>query len=298
MCLLHALFRSRQELGLELIVAHYDHHLRRTSARDRLFVEQAARFLDLPFVVEVNRCKVSKTGSIEDFARKQRYDFLVRAALKHGVDAIVTAHTRDDQAETVLLRIMRGTGLSGLQAILPLRKMNGVDLVRPLLIFSRHEVERFLQEIKVSFVNDPSNRSLDFTRNKVRRVLIPFLEKEFNPGIKDNLARLADTAAHDYSFIETQVALFLKRSLKKVGSNVSFSLKKYRSLHPSIRRMVLRSAFAALYGDAKPLTLAHIESMDTVLTDSGDPKKCCLPVGVCYDRRGERVIFSFDKMPA
>ncbi|MBF0505052.1 MAG: tRNA lysidine(34) synthetase TilS [Candidatus Omnitrophica bacterium] len=293
--LLYALYCFRQEFGLDLIVAHYDHRLRPSSSLDGVYVKNVAKTLGLSFIIETNRKKIPTTGSTEEFAREQRYDFLFRSAKKHEADGIVTAHTSDDLAETVLMRLLRGTGLAGLQAILPRRQMRGVNLIRPFLFLSREEIEAFLKEIKVGYINDPTNQSLDFTRNKIRRILIPFLKKEFGHNISENISNLAFTAAVDYGFIESQSLIHLKQGLRRANGNVYFPLDLFYSLHPSIRRMVLRSAYAALYGTPKPLTLAHVEALDLAFADQRLFPKICLPKQIICERRKKMIMFSFVK---
>lgn len=292
MALLHLLCHTRRELGLQLCIAHYDHHLRPSSVRDRLFVKDAAERLNLPFETEINRRPLPKTGSLEEIARDWRYDFLIRSAVKFKADALVTAHTRDDLAETVLMRMMRGTGLHGLQAILPRRTFRGCVLVRPMLVFSRREVERFNKEQKVKFVTDPSNRSLDFERNKIRSVLIPYLEKQFNPAVKENLARLADIAAVDQSFIDGQGARFLKSSAKISANKISISLAAFKQCHCSLRRTILRSAFALIDEKARSLTMAHVAAVDAALFED-DPGQAFgrkpLPLKAVFTCKGNRL---------
>ncbi len=294
MALLHALYHARRELGLELIVAHYDHHLRSSSVQDRLYVKATARRLGLPFVTQINRHPAPRTGSVEEFARDLRYEFLFKTAKKHNASALLTAHTSDDLAETVLMRILRGTGLSGLQAILPRRSIRGCELVRPMLIFTRKDVEEFLKARKIKFINDPSNRSLDFDRNKIRKLIIPYLERNYHPGVKDNLSRLADIAAMDQSFIEEQADLFLKRTVKITSHSVSVPLTKLKLLHCSLRRTVLRAMFISLFGNTGPVTLAHITAIDAALfdrhTDAAFGKRP-LPAGsLCTSRTGRLIL--------
>jgi len=294
MALLLALFQFRRDLGLKLIVAHYDHNLRSSSKKDCVFVAKAARRLGLVFVREVNDRVIPLKGSIEEFARERRYDFLFRTAVKYRADAVVTAHTRDDLAETVLMRVLRGTGLAGLKSILPKRTMKGIVLIRPMLTVSRDEVEAFLKEAGVEFITDPTNASLDFTRNKIRRQLIPYLEKEFQPGVKDNLARLADTAANDYDFIEMQAAIILKKYLKRSSGRVSLELFSFRPLHVSLRRAVLRSMYACLDKKPNSLTLTHIEQIEKGVFDAkavNQDGRISLPGGVVFFRTGNKLVF-------
>jgi tRNA(Ile)-lysidine synthase len=186
--LLLSLHELRHELGFEIVVGHFNHALRRSAARDQSFVRGLAGRLGLRFVTETNRKKVPNKGSVEEFARDCRYDFLLRTAKRVGAGSIALAHTQDDLAETVLMRILRGTGLAGLRSMTFLSCRQQVAIIRPMLNISRHGVEVFLKMKKARFVHDPTNSSLDFTRNKVRLKLIPYLGKYFAPDIKERLA--------------------------------------------------------------------------------------------------------------
>jgi tRNA(Ile)-lysidine synthase len=293
MALLHAFSQARRTLGFRLIIAHFDHNLRASSGKDLLFVERAALGLGLECVTQVNRRAVPEKGSVEAFARECRYDFLFRTARRFKASAVVTAHTKDDLAETVLMRVLRGTGLLGLRSILPCRVMGGIKLVRPLLIFSRQEVEDFLKSIKARFITDPTNASLDFTRNKIRRQLIPCMEREYQAGVKDNLARLAETAAVDYAFIEERAIVFLGKHLKCSPQRVSVPLPAFQRLHSSLRRTVVRLMYASLLDNTHSLALLHVDQIEqmALAAKAAEPKgKITLPAGVICTKTGTRLV--------
>lgn len=174
------------DLGLVLHVAHFDHRIRRTGAADAQFVSDlAARF---GATVRVGRAETKPKG--EDDARRQRYDLLRRVAQERSATAIATGHTRDDQAETVLLHIARGSGITGLAAMRPSRE----GIVRPLLAIGRAETAAICAAAGVTPREDPSNRSLRYARNRIRRRVLPELAR-INPQAAAALARLADVAA-------------------------------------------------------------------------------------------------------
>lgn len=177
----------REEFGLVLHVAHFDHRARpRSAARDAAFVAQVADRIGAP--IRVGRAE--RAPKNEDEARRDRYAFLRRAAKDVGATAIATGHTQDDQAETVLLHLVRGSGLAGLAAMRPLR--DGV--VRPLLATARAETRAVCAAAKIRPREDPSNRALRFARNRVRLRVLPELE-HINPRVRAALARFADAAA-------------------------------------------------------------------------------------------------------
>lgn len=195
--LLKALCRR---LKIRLALLHYDHALRKNSSRDFQFVKALARKTKTPFYGGVRNPKkgiLRKGLSPEEAARNLRYDFFKSVCQKTGISKIALGHHRDDQAETVLMRILQGTGPRGLQGIRPVVKVKGMTLVRPLVKISREEIRESLRRNRIRFREDSSNQSLQFLRNRIRHRLLPLLEKEFNPRIRESLCRLAETTMRE-----------------------------------------------------------------------------------------------------
>jgi len=282
--LLLSLYELRHDLGFEIVVGHFNHALRRSAARDQSFVRELAVRLGLRFVTETNRKKLPNRGSIEEFARDRRYDFLLRTAKRAGTGSIALAHTQDDLAETVLMRILRGTGLAGLRSMTFKSCRQQVAIIRPLLNISRYQVEVFLKSKKAGFVNDPTNRSLDFTRNKVRLKLIPYLEKHFAPDIKERLAILSETVALDYEFMEGA----LKKVFRRVAEGGEIRSTAFSGLHQALRRMALRSLLEHIRPGEQSLALKHIDMMDTFITSSAKGQ-LSLPGGLRVIKKSNKI---------
>ncbi len=264
MALLHLLCRIKHALALEIIVAHYDHALRLGSSNDMLFVSKTAAVLGLKFVTERNRKKRPSKTSWEDFARQQRFDFLTRITKRLKADAVILAHTQDDLAETVLMRILRGTGLSGLRSILPSREINGILFLRPLLNTKRSAIEEFMAHIKADHVEDPSNDKDIFLRNKVRRNLIPYIIKNFAPTIKEKLAQLACNAAIDYDVLDDELKKVWPEITIETKGRVQIHFHRWQQLSRPIRRMVLREAASHILGGCTGISLRHITLIETM----------------------------------
>jgi tRNA(Ile)-lysidine synthase len=200
MALLLLLLELRSELGIVLSVAHVNHQLRgEESDVDQQFVAQFAQRHGLELHVRKAPLNRPPDSGIEAAARKLRYDFFRQLATDDRVSKIATAHTLDDQAETVLLRILRGTGIRGLSGIHPrlvFQDKNHApgEVVRPLLALRRAELEAFLRDRDQEWREDSSNRNLVFLRNRVRHRLLPMLKEEFGPTAAENLADLAEIA--------------------------------------------------------------------------------------------------------
>ena len=191
---------GRPYIKIHLALVHYDHALRPASSRDFQFVRALARKTKTPFYGGVRDPKkgiLRKGLSPEEAARNLRYDFFKSVCRKTGISKIALGHHRDDQAETVLMRILQGTGLRGLQGIRPVVKLKGMTLVRPLVEISRQEIRNALRREYIRFREDRSNRSRKFLRNRIRQRLLPLLEKEFNPKIRESLCRLAETTMRE-----------------------------------------------------------------------------------------------------
>ncbi len=218
-----ALFSLLRELALtyawRLGLAHFNHQLRAgAAARDERFVRGLARKFKVPFYGgrgDVKREARRTNTSIEECARKMRYDFFLRTAQREKFHAVALAHTKDDQAETVLMRVLQGTGLRGLQGIRERFKMGRMTCVRPLLTFTKKELLGYLAARHISFRSDRSNESSRFVRNRIRLELIPKLQCDFNPRVVEALSRIPAIVAGESALIAEVEAKAWKKSFKK-----------------------------------------------------------------------------------
>lgn len=210
--LLRGLLSNCPSLPIRIVVAHFNHKWRADeSDADAAFVENLCCDLGVQCVVESAAGNSSPT---EANAREQRYNFLRRIAETNGARYIATAHTADDQAETVLHRILRGTGIGGLSGIPRIRVLSpAVTIVRPLLSFRRREIEAYLAEIGQPFRNDSSNEDVTYTRNRIRNELMPQLNADFNSDTTGSLLRLADLAAEYQQLADERVAKLAELSI-------------------------------------------------------------------------------------
>jgi tRNA(Ile)-lysidine synthase len=214
--LLDALVSLRRRRGFRVVAAHLDHGLRPGSAEDAAFCAALCDRLEVLFragTADVRARAARERGGLEQAARRERYAYLRRVRDEEKAAAIAVAHTRDDQAETLLLRLLRGAGSTGLAGMRP----RAGDVVRPLLAVSREEVLAHLRERSLDWREDPSNADTAHRRNRVRHELIPYLEERFNPGIRAALARtaslLADEAAHVRAEAESLLAAIAREEV-------------------------------------------------------------------------------------
>ena len=231
MCLVHLV----RTAGYDVTAAHFEHGIRGAeSLRDAAFVERWCREQGIPFVLgqgDAHAFAAEKGLSLEEAARELRYAFLLETAQELGADFILTAHNRDDNAETLLFNLVRGAGTAGLGGIPAQRGL----LWRPLLQVSRAEIEAYLKENRIPHVEDSSNRCDDYTRNRIRHRIVPLL-RDINPRFDEAAARTARLARQDEDCLAALAEDFVRAHWKQD----SLPLKELRALHPAIASRVLR----------------------------------------------------------
>lgn len=239
--LLRALLELRAELGIVLFVAHFNHQLRgEASDADERFVAELARQYDLPFFTgraDVRGHAETNKLSLEHAARELRYQWLDQLADDERLDPIATAHTSDDQAETVLMKFLRGAGTRGLAGIHPVLQRSAVRIVRPLLETPRGEIERYLNSLNQPWRNDHTNLDTQHTRNRIRHELLPLLERDYNPNIHRLLCETAEIAREEDDSWKGRALFDLHTRLSQP---MSLSLTDFRNLHTAYQRRLLK----------------------------------------------------------
>lgn len=276
-----ALLRVLVQLGGAPVVLHVDHGLRGEESReDARFVEDLCEGLGL--ACEVREANLIG-GNLQEEARRERYRMAEEAADAHGTSTIVTGHTADDVAETVLLNLSRGAGLRGLAGIPPVRGW----LARPLIERRRSEVLTYLDYLQQPYRTDPTNLTGKYARNRVRLEVLPVLE-ELYPGAGANIARAAILAREDLEALEGIAA----RMMTRRGAEIVVSLGELRAAPLALRRYAIRQAYAAVVPDAPPLALALVESVLRVAERTAGTWTLDLPGGVVVAARfGEELAF-------
>ena len=238
--LLHLLCRYRERHPVRLTVVHLHHGIRgRAADRDAAFVQSLAKAWDVPCVIGRARVPAAarQTGeSIEMAARRARHAFFQRVLRRTGAYAVAVAHTADDQAETVLLRLLRGSGIQGLGGIAPESKIGALRVVRPLLGVTRAEVEAYLRTEGVTWREDRSNRDQSILRNRVRHGLLPILEKKFQPAIRRILCRTAEILREEQALLEPLVERTVARCMDSSGR---LAVPRLRKLDAGLRSRVV-----------------------------------------------------------
>lgn len=252
-CLLHYLHAIGERCGFSVAAGHYNHHMRPTAQRDEDFVRELCCKLGIPFYTDgAEVCTVAKKRrvGVEEAGRQLRYEFLEQLADSIGAEKIATAHHMGDQAETVLLQLLRGTGPEGLAGIPPVRGR----LIRPLLQTSRREIENYLDEHGLGHVEDETNDSLDFSRNRLRKNVMPELEK-IHPALRQNIARTAQIVRKENNYLDELAQSYLPQN----GMRISCEdlLRAPEALRPRVVRMLM----SRLATGKKDVGAVHVEAI-------------------------------------
>ncbi len=299
MALLHVLRQLAPRYSLKLGVAHLDHGLRPgDSEKDAQFVSSLSRTLDLPFYLkkaDVREHKRETKQSLEEAARQVRYAFFDDLAEEKGYTKIATGHTADDNAESILMNLLRGSGMTGLSGIPPRR---GEKIVRPLIEAYRADVLTFLSKRKIAFVTDASNSDLRFVRNRVRHQLMPELRSSYNPIISETLNRLGAISRKDEAWL---AGLVEKTAAEAVtagkGGTPTLSLPARGAWPDGLKQRVIRRMIKGVKGDLRRISFDHIEAVRHLMESGSSGKRLHLPDRVLVERDGERVRFSKKAQP-
>lgn len=309
--LLRVLLELRTELGVVLVVMHFNHQLRgKASEADEKFVKKLAEQYGFEFFA--GRADVAgrtdrQRGNLEDVARKSRYAFFEKLQSEGHVAKVAVAHTADDQAETVLAHILRGTGLSGLRGIHPQTPV----VFRPLLGVRRKELRAYLKTLKQTWREDPTNQDTKRTRARIRKKLLPFLERDFNSGVVEHLCQLAELAREDEAFLQKQTELRVwvlakeepdgmsiptfellhtrKETRGDKGRKASASERARQNLAMSKR--MIRRLVEMVKPKAGQLSAAHVDAVLELAAQKDSGKSLQLPGGVEVLRERELLRF-------
>ncbi|MRR34856.1 tRNA lysidine(34) synthetase TilS [bacterium] len=271
---------SLEYLRLKLVVAHLNHGLRGAeSDGDAAFVAELARRYDLPFeseTVDVREIGRVRGLSLEEAGRAARYEWFDELADKHGARRVALGHHADDQAETFLLRLLRGAGTTGLRGMRPLAAGR---YVRPLLGLSRAEIVAYLELRRISWRNDSSNGNTDFLRNRIRHECLPYLAS-YNPAITERLNSAAEILAADETVLENLTDQVFGRLCAQDSSDVVLNIPRARVELPGVRFRLYRRAVLVLKGDLARISGSHLKQIDDLLMSARVNGGLSLPGGL------------------
>lgn len=294
-CLLFALHRLCGELGIRLYVVHVNHGVRPDAGRDAAYAEELCRGLEVPFVLveeDVQALARRQGCSTEEAGRQARYEAFAREMRRRQAQKIAVAHNAGDRAETMLLNLFRGTGLTGLGSIRPVRGR----VVRPLLGLERREIEDYLKERRISYCQDSTNDTDAYTRNRIRRHILPYVEKEICSGAAAHLCRTADIFREIEDYMEEQIRqaeelCIVREEAGQEGaaSRLTLVCSAFGNLHPAIQKGMLLSVLKELSPAHKDMGAGQVEQMLALCMQPGN-REIHLPQGIRAARSYDRVI--------
>ncbi len=291
--LLNILVQLSPSYPFTVSVAHVNHGLRGTAAaEDELYVKKLSTSLGVPFYC--HHCDVQsfarRSGvAVEEAGRIVRYKFFQQLAAGNSQTKIAVAHHKDDQAETVLMNFLRGSGSTGLRGILP---QNG-NVIRPLLVLTKQEIADYLAALKIVACYDQTNADIKFLRNRIRLCLLPQLELEYNSHIKDSLCRTAAILQDEQDFIGQSAQQLFEQTVKFSAGSLYLSLA-VQTAHPALIRAVLRLAIEKKQGHLKGISFYHVEELTKMLLYWPVSSQIPLPQGLTVYKNYDNIEFTYD----
>lgn len=300
--LLHLLVALNQTGGwrLRLHAAHLNHQLRGPeSERDAAFVQAAADSLSLPCTIDqrdVRAIARQESGGVEEVARRERYVFFERVCLPIGAKVVAVGHHADDNAETILHRILRGTGVRGLAGIPRSRALlpgSDIRLIRPLLRVTRAALRTYLTDAGIAFREDQSNTCNEPMRNRIRNILLPRIEAEVNPQVREALTRLGEQAQWLQEFLqETAERTFDSLIVSKTDQALVLNAEALGRKSRIVQTELVRQAYVSFGLGEQDLSFSHLVAALELIGETGSGKQAKLPGGMTVEKRYQQLIFS------
>lgn len=290
MCLVHILKKLQERYNIKLYAAHVNHCLRGAEAdADEEYVRGFCKNANIDFYskrIDINELARITNTSTETAGREARYAFFNELKEKLGANLIALAHNANDQAETILMRIIRGTGMEGLRGIRPVR--DGI-YIRPILILTREEIEEYCRINKLNPRIDKSNFEKIYNRNKIRLELIPYLQENFNKDILNTVNRLSEIISKDQDYLEEVAEKKYKEYCSIIGEKIGLDQQLINE-HEAIVTRVIRRALKDIKGDLKNIELVHINEI-MELFSMGTGKMITLPEGIIAEKVYTEIYF-------
>lgn len=264
MCLLNLLynFKIKNIKNYELYVAHVNHCIRKEAIEDEKYVKQYCQKREIPCYIKrvnVSKVAVNNKRGLEETGRKVRYDFFEELYTDLKANKIAIAHNNNDNAETVLMNIIRGTGIVGLNGIVPIRNNK---YIRPLIECDRTQIEEYCEINNIMPRIDITNKQNDYTRNKIRNICIPYIKEELNSNIINNLKRLSEIAREENYFINKIIEEnYNKIKIEEKENTIIIDLKKFNELDIFIRKKMVFYIIGLLLGNPTGISKIHIEDI-------------------------------------
>lgn len=264
MCMLDMMRELKEEknINFEIYVAHVNHMIREEAIDDEKYVQNYCLKHNIEFFVkraDVQKIANDKKIGTEEAGRKVRYDFFEEVLQKTGSNKIAIAHNKNDKIETIIMHLLRGSGLSGLKGIEPIRDNK---YIRPLIECERQEIEQYCKNRKLQPRIDKTNFENEYTRNKIRNIVIPYIKKEFNPNIIQTLSRLSEVATDESNYIDLQTQrIYNKLLIEKTDKQIILKLKEFNQQEKVIQKRLVLKTIKELNGSTDRIEKIHIEDI-------------------------------------
>lgn len=270
-CMLDMMRELKEEknINFEIYVAHVNHMIREEAIEDEKYVQNYCLKHNIKFFVkrvDVQKIANDKKIGTEEAGRKVRYDFFEEVLQKTGSNKIAIAHNKNDKIETIIMHLLRGSGLSGLKGIEPIRDNK---YIRPLIECERQEIEQYCENRKLQPRIDKTNFENEYTRNKIRNIVIPYIKKEFNPNIIQTLSRLSEVATDESNYIDLQTQrIYNKLLIEKTDKQIILKLKEFNQQEKVIQKRLVLKTIKELNGSTDRIEKIHIEDIIKLCTNN------------------------------
>lgn len=291
-CLLFILLALQQKLGLSLAAVHVNHKIRQEAGEDAHYVEALCAEQEIPFfLVEKDvrsEAQILKCSE-EEAGRKVRYEAFRQAAETFHANKIAVAHNSNDRSETMLFHLFRGSGIKGLGSIRPVRD----EIIRPILCLERWEIEEYLRQKGIVYCMDATNAEDDYTRNRIRHNILPYVEKKIAAGCVPHMTRAAEILAETEDYLEEQTAAAINECVLYSGDGADKQCKiivsELLKFHPFLQKRILHTLVKDLSPQAKDISYVHIKELRMLFTGMGN-RMVCLPFHIVGRREYDKVI--------
>ena len=270
-CMLDMMRELKEEknINFEIYVAHVNHMIREEAIEDEKYVQNYCLKHNIKFFVkrvDVQKIANDKKIGTEEAGRKVRYDFFEEVLQKTGSNKIAIAHNKNDKIETIIMHLLRGSGLSGLKGIEPIRDNK---YIRPLIECERQEIEQYCEDRKLQPRIDKTNFENEYTRNKIRNIVIPYIKKEFNPNIIQTLSRLSEVATDESNYIDLQTQkIYSELLIEKSNKQIILKLKEFNQQENVIQKRLVLKTIKELNGSTDRIEKIHIEDIIKLCTNN------------------------------
>lgn len=260
--MLYILNKLKEQLHFEIVVAHINHMIREEANSEEEFVKEFCRKIDIKFYskrIDVEEYANNNKIGLEEAGRKIRYEFFEEVLEKTNSNKIAIAHNKNDKVETIIMHLLRGSGVSGLQGIEPIKDNK---IIRPVIEIERTEIEQYCEENKLEPQIDKSNFENKYTRNKIRNAVIPYIKQEFNPNIIDTITRLSEIITEENQYLVKQTEQTYQKLLNEEQENqIILKLKEFNKVETVIKKRIILYTITRLRGSSVGIEKIHIEDI-------------------------------------